>query len=327
MNLKGQNLGQMQLNRMKASARCIIFDNGNIPSSTYSALGELNFGLVPSDRLDTCLEQIDQTTRLVVLAGPFDAQVYGDACRRIRCMKFGWSISIYLISKEFEDRTLSARRRTQLDADICLPPSAPSAVISEHLAQSLERRRLLSHHEDIPTGPALTLDRLWDRMQRQDYYDILECSRSSDAAGIRQRFQAIAHIAHPDRHRKWAENNPALKRRISEIYLRLSEIHKVLTHPIKRATYHLCLKSGGSLRYEPSCLATHIRQEIDECETQQGLNAVLQSIDARMDGDWGRACAAMEEALAIEPNNGWLQMRADAVQTVHRLNTQCGEWS
>ena len=324
MSLKGQSLGQVQINRMKANARCIIFDNGNIPSAAYAALGEVNLGLVPIKDLNTCLSKIDKTTRLVVLAGPFKQDTHGAFCRKVRAMPFGWSIGICLISREFEDRVLAARTRTRLNADICIPQSAPSPVISEHLSLAIDTRRPLSHHEGIPHAPALALDHLWERIQRCDYYGSLECPKVSEPADIRHSFQRIAQIAHPDRHRKWADAEPVIKKRISVIYLRLSEAHRVLTDPIKRATYDLCLKSGRSLRYEPSCLGVHIQEELDECETEQGRSAVLRSLDARMEGKWAAACKAMTEAIKAEPENQWLRARADAVQTVYRLCKQSG---
>ncbi len=324
MSLKGQNLGQVQINRMKADARCVIFDNGQIPSPAYAALGELNFGLVPTEALDACVHLIDKRTRLVVLSGPYNQKTYPTICQKIRHMHFGWSIGIYIISKEFGDRALSARLRTRLNVDICLPPTAPSAVVSEHLNHTLSQRRLLSHSPNIPTGPATVLDELWDRMQRRDYYDVLECPRDADDDQIRRRFQNIAQTAHPDRHRKWVADDPAMKTRISDIYVRLSEAHRVLTDPIKRAMYHLCLKSGRSLRYEPSCLGDHVQRELDECQTERGRSALLRSIDARMMGEWGQAGMLMKEALAAESQNHWLQKRAEAVQTVYRLTKQSG---
>ena len=156
MSLKGQSLGQVQINRMKANARCIIFDNGNIPSAAYAALGEVNLGLVPIKDLNTCLSKIDKTTRLVVLAGAIQPGHTWDVLSQGPRHAIWMEYRDLPHFKEFEDRVLAARTRTRLDADICIPQSAPTPVISEHLSRSHRHTPTLESSRGHPTRPRLS---------------------------------------------------------------------------------------------------------------------------------------------------------------------------
>jgi len=173
----------------------------------------------------------------------------------------------------------------------------------------------------LPKKIRESLDELWDRVHLGNYYDLFEVSPSVAVTAIQSAFHQLADFAHPDRHPNLAERDESAANRISAIFKRLSEAHHVLTHPIRRRTYDLCLKSRGSLRYEPEALDAEIRTEIEFCQTEPGRLAVLDSLMSRLEGEWRVAAQSMVRATEIEPDNEWLKERTESVKRIWMLAT------
>ena len=99
----------------------------------------------------------------------------------------------------------------------------------------------------------------------------------------------------------------------------MSEAHGVLTDPLRRRTYDLCLASGRSLRYEPDKLDERIRNEFDLCKTNSGRLSVIESLFARLNGNWHEATEHLKEARLAEPANEALKKRLASVHKVSCL--------
>lgn len=86
-----------------------------------------------------------------------------------------------------------------------------------------------------------------DRLERLDYYTLLQVADEANVEQIKQAFRRFARSYHPDR---FAGQSQAKIARATEIYRRGSEAMQVLTDPKLRAAYDAMLQQGR-LRMTP----------------------------------------------------------------------------
>ncbi len=84
-----------------------------------------------------------------------------------------------------------------------------------------------------------------DRLERLDYYTLLQVSRDVTAPELRRAFRRFARKFHPDRF----AHDPIKARRAEQIYRRGTEAFQVLLDPVSRRAYDEVLQAG-SLRLD-----------------------------------------------------------------------------
>ena len=312
----GQSLGKVAVSQVSARRRGLVQEGGHIGAGLYAALAMHDVVVESAASIDEVLSMLGKDTRLIVLNVNTDDDQIRRTTRRVRHTDYGWSIVIIVLADAFADRALATRRQQKWRIDLCLPTGAPKKLLAERLGPALRKRQPISEIPDLPKPVSTALDELWGSLERGSYYALLQVDKEAAEPEIRAAFKNLAQIAHPDRHRMRMKHYPACVERITNVYKRLSEAHGILTHPIRRRLYDLCLKSGQTVRYEPEKLDSSFRNEVDLCATDEAKMAVLESINSRLGGDWRAAARYMEIAIQAEPSNPGLKTRTDSVKRV-----------
>jgi hypothetical protein len=312
----GQCLGKVSISQVSSKRRGVVQESGKVGAGIYAALALHNIVIDSVSSLDEVVASVNKNTRLVVLDGTANQDRMRRVCRHVRQQPWGWSIVIVLLADAFADRDLATRQQQKWQIDVCLPTATSKKMLDERLGPALRRRQPISEIPHLPSAVSTALDKLWGRLNQGSYYSLLQIENTAEEMTIRSAFQNLAQITHPDRHRTRIKDYPECVERITSAYKRLSEAHGVLTHPIRRRLYDLCLKSGQTLRYEPEKVDQFFRHEIDSCQTDTAKIAVLESINARLCGDWRTAARYMAVALQGEPDNDGLKIRAESVKRI-----------
>jgi hypothetical protein len=314
---RSSHLARVSLKRSTADRKIAhVCLTGGVRDVVIQAIGALD--LVTDEVTQPALvSRIRMRSRLVVIDA--SAMKLEKVCRRLRATKNGWSLAIALVGHNLSDRNASARLCQRVNADVGLPQAAPRALFQEQLERALVERAPLVDFDVLPNAVATEMDTLFGAMSLGSYYDVFGIPTSATGPDIRERFHRLAELCHPDRFRNLLESNPFVHQRVEKIYKRLSEAYHVLEDPVKRAVYDLCLRTMGTLRYDPETLRPSARRELSICDTVEGRLAVTHSLAARSVGDWWRAESALKTALESEPQNGALRALLTSVSSVRAI--------
>ena len=322
MEQRSNHLGRLELKRTAGDRKTAhIAVSGRVRDVVLQAVGQLDL-VTDEVGVSALSKRIRPRSRLVVL--DVSADRLETICRRIRQHRHGWSLALVLVGQALADREHAAILCKRLDADLALPPSAPRMLFQEQMDAALFRRAPLADFGVLPSGVADELDAVFGTLNRVDYYGVFGVSRQAHSDDIKERFHALAQLAHPDRYRRFVEDRKFIHDRIRTIYKRISEAYHVLENPVRRAVYDLCLRTQGRMRYEPETLRVSWQRELGISETEAARLAVAENLLARSMGDWPSAEAALRRAQDLEPNNSAIQALLASVSWVRSLADQSG---
>ena len=332
MTESSQKLAQLSLGKSRAKHHGLVCAGADIGATFYSAMAACNLVVETVDDVSRLVQMVDNNTRLVVLSDHLGQEQLVDLCRRLRRHRLSHQTTILVFSNTFSEREFAIRQQQAWDVDLCLPKTSPKDFLLEKLSQALLDRRPIAEMGLLPIKIALEIDDILSKIHNGNYYQILSVHPKSEPEQIRSAFHELAQILHPDRHRARVVQYGRTSQRFADAYKRLSEIHNVLTSKTKRREYDLCLISATSLRHEPEKLPQSFRAELGFCKTKTARFAVVESLIARMTGQWKAAYKAMHSAVTAEPDNFPLRAKAESVKKVYMLcaaahSAPNGQWS
>lgn len=322
MEQRANHLGRLDLKRTAGDRKTAhIAVSGRVRDVVLQAVGQLDL-VTDEVGASTLIKRLRPRSRLVILDAATER--LETLCRRIRQHQHGWSLVLVLVGQALADREYAAILCQRLDADVGLPPSAPRMLFQEQMDDALTRRAPLADFGTLPAGVADELDAVFGTLNRVDYYGVFGVSHQARNEDIKERFHALAQLAHPDRYRRFVTDQTFIHDRIRTIYKRISEAYHVLEDPVRRAVYDLCLRTQGRLRYDPEALRVSWQRELGISETEAARLAVAENLLARSMGDWPGAEAALRRAQDCEPDNSAIQALLSSVSWVRSLADQSG---
>jgi curved DNA-binding protein CbpA len=169
------------------------------------------------------------------------------------------------------------------------------------------------------------LERLESDLDRLSYYNLLGVPPDASVEEIRRAFRVQALLLHPDRH--FNQPDPALKRRITAIYKRVSEGYRVLNHPKQRPIYDQLL-AFGEVRFskEKAEQLARLAQDQGDDTGQDGAISHPQARqfygmgkDALRRQQFKEAIAYFQQAQAVAPGVAKIRARLDEAMRMQRL--------
>ncbi|MBZ0122188.1 MAG: DnaJ domain-containing protein [Sandaracinaceae bacterium] len=157
-----------------------------------------------------------------------------------------------------------------------------------------------------------------DRLDKLDYYTLLQVPQDARPDAIREAFHAFAKRYHPDR---FAGATPEKRARAGEIYRRGAEAYRVLMSAELRRRYDSGL-ADGQLRLQP--------EQQERPSTGSGLTIrsprarpfATQALNAYRAGDYKVAKLNLQMALNHEPDNAILKARLADVEEKLRASSK-----
>ena len=195
-------------------------------------------------------------------------------------------------------------------------PFGKSELIKATL-QLLAERTPVSTLNVLPKQVATSIDKLFLRLDKLDYFKLLEVDQSASPNQITRQFHQRSVILHPDRHYQTKRTHPHVYRRIQQVFKRILEAYQVLSNPNQRALYSL-LVVQGFLRWDQRA-ATELQSELSLSRTEEGKKLLLDSITARRQGHLLHAHAHAETLAKLEPNNADIQALLSSYQCLIKV--------
>lgn len=162
-----------------------------------------------------------------------------------------------------------------------------------------------------------------DRLERLDYYTLLDVAPDADRAEIKRAFRRFARRYHPDR---FAGADAAKISRATQIYRRGSEAFQILSDDVSRRAYDRVLRVGTvrlSAEERDRAEATERAKEQPKKEapirSPQALAFYHRAAEAARAGEWREAWRALRRAIELEPKNRLLETRLAQIEA--RLRT------
>ena len=159
------------------------------------------------------------------------------------------------------------------------------------------------------------LDKLFDNIDRIDYYTVLGVDKTADNELIRQAFYQRAEIMHPDRHYNIVDSD--LREKLYIVYKRVSEAYRVLGIGETRREYDNQL-ARGKLRYAPDTLKDIPKDPEFTIKNLRARKLYLDAKTAIRDHNIQGAHLALKMADSLEPGNAAIQDLLGEVQGTKR---------
>src|SRR5262245_29530694 len=144
------------------------------------------------------------------------------------------------------------------------------------------------------------LDRLFDDIDRVDYYTVLGVERDADGESIRKAFYERAEVMHPDRHYHIIDSD--LREKLYVVYKRVSEAYRVLGIGDTRREYDQQL-ARGKLRYAPDTLKDIAKDPELTIKNLRARKLYLDAKTALKEDNVQGAHLALKMADSLEPEN------------------------
>lgn len=142
--------------------------------------------------------------------------------------------------------------------------------------------------------------KIYDSLDRLDYYKLLGVDQNSGVTDIRNAFLAIAAQFHPDRNRNADET---VQKALYDIFKRLNEAYRVLCDPEKREAYNKELAAGKTrLERDVRKKAAPIRPE-ETIKSVKARQFYQMAQDALRLGNVMKADLHIKLASSMEKNN------------------------
>jgi molecular chaperone HscB len=155
---------------------------------------------------------------------------------------------------------------------------------------------------------------------------------AQDRAALDARWKELQREAHPD---KFAAQGDAAQRVAMQWSVRINEAYQRLKDPLKRAAY-LCELAGSPINaHSNTAMPTAFlmqqmqwREELDEADSDESLNALHQNVDAAqrellgecaslidVQGDYALAVQSVRSLMFIEKFRRDLELAFDKLET------------
>lgn len=166
-------------------------------------------------------------------------------------------------------------------------------------------------------------DAAWDRfmaeiaarhqaMDEQSYYQLFGVPEDAYAEQIRTVYDAFSLRYHPDRYMHLKQRPDYVK--LQDLYKRIGEAYRVLTHPDKRAHYNKLL-AKGELRYNEATRKTG-PQSIEDLSENPRVKRFLKLAQISLaDGNPRAALQNLKFALSMESDNEDLRERITEIES------------
>jgi hypothetical protein len=144
--------------------------------------------------------------------------------------------------------------------------------------------------ELLPPKIAKAIDMVWMKLGQLNYYQILELTGDCTKEEIQDRFHQRSLVLHPDRHRDIKKQHPVTYDKINQIYKKINEAYRVLSHDQHRLHYQLLLLKGKLQYEEMDDLLVSQMEGLDD----QGQALLLNALICRYQGDLPQAIALIK---------------------------------
>lgn len=276
---------------------------------------------------------------LVIVGRDGSAQ---EVCQRVRSLPSGQTCTLMLMDEQYRNDSVGKSEAEAAGADGFLPFPFETALLDKRL--ELHRRgrvtapTVLAAPEPDPdlqpssTGtatPASALEnilRAWEHfrarveslhntLDKLDYYELLSVQRQCGPSEIKDAYFKCSMELHPDRFVQLQDEE--LKRKIYDVYKRMSEAFKVLINPELRSAYEDGLEGADgerNLRYldrgrRPVCL----EDPTADAFTPPGKRYLHFANLALSEGNLRSARMYLTLALQCETQNDALRARLDDI--------------
>jgi CheY-like chemotaxis protein len=320
--------------------RVLIIDTDSVRRGMLACtLPAARFNLEFARSLEKGLDLLGQLQPDVVIVGRDSAA--REVCQRVRSLAAGQSCTLILMDEQYRNESageaeaeaagadtflpfpfeaplfeqrLEMRKRTPTGANLSIRTTAPTAEASPAPAAR------------TPTGSAESTTRAWDsfrgrvetlygKLDAVDYFELLELRRPAGPGEIKDAYFKCSMELHPDRFVQLPDEE--LKRKIYEVYKRMSEAFKVLINSELRSAYEAGLdgtERAANLRYlDRGRQLASFEDPTSDAATPAGKRYLHFANLAASEGNLRSTRMYLTLALQCEPQNGALRARLDEV--------------
>jgi DnaJ-class molecular chaperone len=210
--------------------------------------------------------------------------------------------------------------------------NSPSQANPPRIVPGQPRPATVNRSAQIDPAAITHLNALAARINALDYFQILNVERTASPAEIKAAFHRWSRAYHPDRFYQLADND--LKRRVNEVYKRITEAYYVLRDDLKRKGY-LADISGPErekkLRFteasEVETKAAVRKEQEEQIGTHPKGRQLFQSGLADLEAQrWAAAERNFKMALTFEPGNSrYKEKLTEAQQKLYQESKKSGE--
>ena len=328
---------------MRASAveerqlRVLIIDSDSVRRGMLACtLPAARFSLEFARSPDKGLDLLGQMQPDVVIIGKDSSAP--DVCHRVRSLHAGQRCVLILMDEQYRNESTGETESETAGADTYLPFPFEASLFEQRLALRHRPSSPGTPSPDLPTAatmdappvvppaePASPSETAWEgfhvrvesfhaRLDSLDYYGLLEIERQASPAQIKDAYFKCSIELHPDRFMQLRDEE--LKRKIYEVYKRMSEAFKALINPEIRSAYDAGLDGvdrESSLRFLDRGRQLSFEDPNSDAFTPAGKRYLHFANLAEAEGNLRSARMYLTLALQCEPQNGALRGRLDTV--------------
>ncbi len=142
--------------------------------------------------------------------------------------------------------------------------------------------------------------KIYNVLDRLDYYRLLGVDQKAGASAIRKAFYAIAGKFHPDRNRDADEH---VSKALYDIFKRLNEAYRVLCNPSRRQAYDANLSDGKVRLEQDSRKSIGPKNPEDTIKSREARQFYRQAADELKKGNMMQADLHIKLAKSREPGS------------------------
>jgi CheY-like chemotaxis protein len=327
--------------------RVLIVDSDNVRRGMLACtLPATSFSLEFARSAEKGLDLLGQLQPDVVIVGRDGSST--DTCRRVRSLPAGQTCTLMVMDEQYRNESIGEADAEAAGADSFLPFPFETALLE---------KRLETHHRTRVTAPTVlaaaeqssqptpsptstptpasaleNIQRAWEQFRERveslhgaldklDYCQLLSIQRQSGPSEIKDAYFKCSMELHPDRFMQLQDEE--LKRKIYDIYKRMSEAFKVLINPELRSSYEADLDGSDgrrNLRFlDRGRRPVSLEDPTADAVTPPGKRYLHFANLALNDGNLRSARMYLTLALQCEAQNDALRARLEDI--TRRLDT------
>ena len=322
-------------------ALCVlIIDSDSVRRGMLACtLPAARFNLEFARSLEKGLDLLGRMQPDVVIVGRDSSSQ--EVCQRVRSLPAGQSCTLILMDEQYRNETageaeaeaagadtflpfpfeaplfeqrLELRQRPPADASAAVKATAPTASANPTPAplSSISIQESTQLAWDAFRG---RVESLHGRLDSVDYFELLDLRRPAGPADIKDAYFKCSMELHPDRFMQLPDEE--LKRKIYEVYKRMSEAFKVLINSELRRAYEAGLDGTdrkNNLRYlDRGRQLASFEDPTSDASTPAGKRYLHFANLAAAEGNLRSARMYLTLAMQCEPQNVALRGRLDEV--------------